>query len=88
MIQALNGLPPPSAYLGRDLMLLLPDEKSVRDFELDWNKICALPDGMGFLFTTKVYGDEYDFVSRTFFHQINVNEDSVCGSAHCNFVPF
>ena len=88
MIEALNGIKPLGAYLSRDLMLVLSDEKSVRDFNPDWNKISAVPEGMGFLITAKADGDEYDFVSRTFFPKINVNEDPVCGSAHCNVVPF
>ena len=88
MMDALNGLQPLGAYLSRDLMLLLPDERSVRDFQPDWGKICAVPEGMGFLITAKADGDEFDFVSRCFFPKIRVNEDPVCGSAHCNFVPF
>ena len=88
MIQALNGAQPLGAYLSRDLMLVLPDEKSVSEFEPDWSKIIAVPEGMGFLITAKADGNEYDFVSRTFFPKIKVNEDPVCGSAHCNFVPF
>ena len=88
MIQALNGIQPIGAYLSRDLMMVLPDEKSVNEFEPDWSKIIAVPEGMGFLITAKADGDEYDFVSRTFFPKIKVNEDPVCGSAHCNFVPF
>ena len=88
MIQALNGTRPLGAYLSRDLMLVLPDEKSVHEFEPDWGRISAVPEGMGFLITAKADGDEYDFVSRTFFPKIKVNEDPVCGSAHCNFVPF
>ncbi len=43
---------------------------------------------MGFLITAKADGDAFDFVSRCFFPKIRVNEDPVCGSAHCNFVPF
>ena len=88
MIQALNGIRPLGAYLSRDLMLVLPDEKSINEFEPDWSKISAVPEGMGFLITAKADGNEYDFVSRTFFPKIKVNEDPVCGSAHCNFVPY
>ncbi|MBQ3378601.1 MAG: PhzF family phenazine biosynthesis protein [Clostridia bacterium] len=88
IIDALNGQKPMGAYLGRDLMLVLPDEKSVRDFTPDWNRIRAVSKGMGFLITAKADGGEYDFVSRCFFPKINVNEDPVTGSAHCNFVPY
>ncbi|MFP3670854.1 PhzF family phenazine biosynthesis protein, partial [Priestia sp. SIMBA_032] len=31
---------------------------------------------------------KYDFVSRVFFPKLNVNEDPVCGSGHCSFIPF
>ena len=88
MIDALNGMKPLDAYLSRDLMLLLPDERSVQDFVPDWNKIKAVPEGMGLLITARADNDEYDFVSRCFFPKILVNEDPVCGSAHRNFVPF
>ena len=30
----------------------------------------------------------YDFVSRTFFPKLKINEDPVCGSAHCNLIPY
>ena len=46
----------------------------------------ALEDGMG-LFVTAPASD-YDFVSRTFFPKIKINEDPVCGSAHCNLIPY
>ncbi|MNG21543.1 Phenazine biosynthesis-like protein [compost metagenome] len=45
-----------------------------------------MPDGLGVLITAK--SEKYDFVSRCFFPKLNVNEDPVCGSAHCNFIPF
>lgn len=88
MVAALNGLRPAGAYLSRDLMLVLPDEKSVRCFAPDWSRICAVPEGMGLLITAQADGGGYDFVSRCFFPKIRVNEDPVCGSAHCNFIPF
>lgn len=88
MLTALSGITPIGAYLSRDLMIVMPDEASIRDFIPDWNKISDVPEGMGFLLTAKADGDEFDFVSRCFFPKIRVNEDPVCGSAHCNFVPF
>ena len=56
----------------------LPDETM--------QKIAAVPEGMGMLITAP--SGQYDFVSRTFFPKIKVNEDPVCGSAHCNFIPY
>jgi len=32
-------------------------------------------------------GNEVDFVSRAFWPKLNVNEDPVCGSAHCSLIP-
>ena len=29
-----------------------------------------------------------DFVSRTFFPKLRINEDPVCGSAHANLIPY
>ena len=49
-------------------------------------RIEDLPDGMGLFITAR--SKEYDFVSRTFFPKIKINEDPVCGSAHCNLIPF
>ena len=82
---ALNGLSA-KAYLDRDLMLVLESEEAVREFTPDLQKIMDVPEGMGFLITAK--GKNYDFVSRTFFPKLKVAEDPVCGSAHCNFIPY
>ncbi len=85
MRQAIGGLDA-EAFLDRDLMLVLDDERLVRDFQPDHSAIAAVEEGMG-LFITAPSG-EYDFVSRTFFPKIKVNEDPVCGSAHCNLIPY
>lgn len=85
MKAALNGHNA-EAFLSRDLMLVLENEKDIYEFKPDFERIARLPDGMGMLITAP--SKEYDFVSRTFFPKIRVNEDPVCGSAHCNFIPF
>ena len=74
------------AFVDRDLILVLEDEADVRNFVPDYTAILALEDGMG-LFVTAPASD-YDFVSRTFFPKIKINEDPVCGSAHCNLIPY
>ncbi len=74
------------AYLDRDLMLVLEDERSVREFVPDYTAISALEGGMGLFLTAPAR--QYDFVSRTFFPKIKINEDPVCGSAHCNLIPY
>lgn len=85
MTEAL-GIKPVEAYLSRDLMLVLETEDDVKNAKPDFSKLKLLPDGMGTLITAKGY--DSDFVSRCFFPKITVNEDSVCGSAHCNFIPY
>ncbi|MGZ0041342.1 PhzF family phenazine biosynthesis protein [Paenibacillus ottowii] len=85
MIEAL-GVTPVETYLGRDLMFVLENEDQVRQLSPDFSKLRNLPDGLGVNVTAK--GNTFDFVSRSFFPKLNVNEDPVCGSAHCNFIPF
>ncbi|MFC5469113.1 PhzF family phenazine biosynthesis protein [Cohnella suwonensis] len=85
MVEAL-GVTPIETYLSRDLMFVLDSEDQVRNLTPDYSKLKNLPDGLGALVTAK--GTTSDFVSRSFFPKLNVNEDPVCGSAHCNFIPF
>lgn len=85
MVEAL-GIKPIETYLGRDLMFVLEREEEVQNASPDFSKLEKLPDGLGVLITAK--SEKYDFVSRCFFPKLNVNEDPVCGSAHCNFIPF
>lgn len=85
MLDAL-GKEPAEAYLGRDLMFVYNNEEFVINYNPDWSKLCSIQEGMGVLITAP--SKEYDFVSRCFFPKIKVNEDPVCGSAHCNFIPY
>lgn len=85
MKKAVKGLEA-KAYIGRDLMLVLDKEEDVLNFEPDFSDIANVSEGLGLFITAR--SKEYDFVSRTFFPKINVNEDPVCGSAHCNFIPY
>lgn len=84
MEAALGGLSA-RAYISRDLMLVLDKEEEVADFEPDGRLIEALP-GMGLIITAP--SREYDFVSRAFFPKDKIPEDPVCGSAHCNLIPY
>lgn len=85
MVEAL-GYKPTETYLGRDLMFVLDSESDVLSLDPNFAKLAALPDGLGVQVTAK--SNQYDFVSRSFFPKLNVNEDPVCGSAHCNFIPY
>ena len=83
------GEEPNEVYLSRDLMFVFEDEEFVRNYTPDFAKLCAVKEGLGFLITAPAKkSGKYDFVSRCFFPKLKVNEDPVCGSAHCNFVPY
>lgn len=86
MVEALGGVKPIETYLGRDLMFVLESESEVLNLKPDFAKLSALPDGVGVSVTAK--SEQYDFVSRSFFPKLMVNEYPVCGSAHCNFIPY
>ena len=85
MQSAINGLPA-AAYLDRDVILVLGSEREVSAFRPDPARIAAIPEGMGLYITAP--SEQYDFVSRCFFPKIQVNEDPVCGSAHCSLIPY
>ena len=68
------------ATLGRDLALILPTEDDVRGFNALNPGVADLP-GLGCIVTAR--SENYDFVSRAFFPEVGIVEDSVTGSAHC-----
>ena len=79
------GKEPMQLLILRDLMLVLEKEEEVAGFEPDGRLIEALP-GMGLIITAP--SRDYDFVSRAFFPKDKIPEDPVCGSAHCNLIPY
>lgn len=78
------GVQPVEAYMGRDLVCVLPTEEDVRRAAPVQDKVKAL-DGLLLHITAK--GQAYDCVSRSFAPKLNVAEDPVCGSGHCHLVP-
>jgi predicted PhzF superfamily epimerase YddE/YHI9 len=42
----------------------------------------------GVIVTSSSANPQFDFVSRAFFPRLGVDEDPVCGSAHCCLGPF
>lgn len=82
------GFEPEGAWLTRDLMFLVKDVETVRNFQPNLAAIEAVPEGIGFFLTAKSENDESDFVCRTFFPKIAIDEDPVCGSANCTLIPF
>lgn len=84
MTEAL-GATPSEAYMGRDLLCVFDDEKTVRNLQPDMEKLFQLD---GLLLHVTAPGKDTDSVSRSFAPKLKVVEDPVCGSGHCHIVPY
>ena len=87
--EALGVEPPSEIYMGRYLLALWNDAKTVRAIKGpgDIARVLRSIGQWGLIVTAK--GDEgYDFVSRFFAPDKGVPEDPVTGSAHCALTPF
>ncbi|KAL2902583.1 hypothetical protein RDABS01_027665 [Bienertia sinuspersici] len=66
-----------------DLLVVLPSAKDVTDVQLDIEEIKKCP-GRGLIICAAAPPESgFDFFSRFFCPKYGVNEDPVCGSAHC-----
>jgi len=82
------GCPVVAAGLNRfDLLVELADEQSVRSLQPDFDQIETIP-VRGVIATSLSSDPDFDFVSRFFAPQLGVDEDPVCGSAHCCSGPY
>jgi PhzF family phenazine biosynthesis protein len=85
LFEGLN-IKPTNVWKGKfDYMVEVESEKLVNELDPDFSKLSTIP-SRGILVTAK--GNQLDFVSRCFFPQSGINEDSVTGSAHCLLVPY
>lgn len=78
------GFRPEEAWIGRDLICIMPNEKYVLQAAPNGERIKKL-DGLLLQITAK--GTTYDCVTRSFAPKLNVYEDPVCGSGHCHVIP-
>jgi predicted PhzF superfamily epimerase YddE/YHI9 len=62
-------------------------ENSLRHLERDFRLLGTVP-CRGVIVTSRSADPQFDFVSRAFFPRLGVDEDPVCGSAHCCLVNF
>ncbi len=69
----------------QELLVVLPSEAAVRDFQPNLPALAELP-GLGVLISAP--GERHDFVSRYFAPFIGIDEDPVTGSTHCMLVPY
>lgn len=86
LIDALGGTVPIETYTSRDYFFLLDSEDAVRALKPDFGLMRMLGFGDGVIVTAR--GSQSDFVTRAFFPKLLTDEDPVCGSAHCNLIPF
>lgn len=73
-----------------DLLVEMPDERSVRNLEPDFALLERIP-ARGVIATAaaeRPAESGYDFVSRFFAPRVGIDEDPVTGSAHCALAPF
>ena len=69
-----------------DVIVEFADEKFVRKLNPDFSKIKTIE--CRALIVTAKGKAPYDFVSRMFAPRVGVNEDPVCGSAHCKLADY
>ncbi len=81
------GVRPVAAYLDRDLLCVLPTAADVKNCQPDEEQLKQLP-GLLQSITAASDDPQYDCVSRSFAPKLAVPEDPVCGSAHCQIVPY
>ena len=70
-----------------DLLVEVESETSIRGMTPDFAKLKQLP-VRGVIVTAHSDDTAYDFVSRFFAPAEGIDEDPVCGSAHCVLGPF
>lgn len=87
MIEAL-GFTPLHAWMGKglDLICVLSNAEYVQSYEPDAEALKKLPGRM--VHITAPGTDGYDCCSRCFGPKIGILEDPVCGSAHCQIIPY
>jgi PhzF family phenazine biosynthesis protein len=83
---ALNGAEIVEILLGRDdILVILQNKDTVINLQPNFSRIAAILNTKyrGLSVSAASNDDSYDFYSRSFFPTLGVNEDPVCGSAHC-----
>ena len=79
------GIKPESAFIDRDLMLVIDSELDIKKLNINQEALKKL-DGLCVAVTAK--SKKYDCVSRVFASELNVPEDPVTGSTHCMIIPY
>lgn len=64
-----------------DALVIVKDESIVKNLKPNFSALANIDYVRGTIVSAR--GSSFDFVSRVFFPRFGVNEDPVCGSAHC-----
>lgn len=86
----LEGLGVEPKFVGDSKFYALVEVESadvVRSLAPDFGKLGEAPT-LGVIVTARSDDCRYDFISRFFAPALGVNEDPVCGSAHCVLAPY
>jgi len=70
-----------------DSLVVVNSADEVHSLKPDFRKLAGIP-VRGVIVTALSDDPHYDFVSRFFAPHVGVDEDPVCGSAHCCLAPF
>ncbi len=84
------AIPAPIRFAGRnrfDVLVELEDEETLVSLQPDFRKVAEL-ECRGVIVTSPSTDPAFDFASRFFAPRLAVDEDPVCGSAHCCLGPY
>lgn len=88
---AAEAIGAPARWTGRDsskYLVELDDAETVRTLEPDLAYIRKMRNSYGIVVTAPSDDPAFDFVSRFFAGPAGIDEDPVCGSAHCMLGPY
>ncbi len=85
LTDALNHSPLEVLGTAEDLLVVLEDERAVRELNPDFPLLMQI-ERRGTIVSAR--GDQCDFVSRFFAPHVGIHEDPVTGSAHCVLIPY
>ncbi|MCL7032983.1 hypothetical protein MKW94_021411 [Papaver nudicaule] len=72
-----------------DLIIEVSSGQNVIDLKPNYDELKGWTGGRGVVFTGRALdGSGLDFISRLFSPNLGVDEDAVCGSAHCALAPY
>lgn len=84
--EALNRRPMEVLDTAEDLLVVLEDERAVRELKPDLSLLMQIEQRRGIIVSAP--GELCDFVSRFFAPLVGIPEDPVTGSAHCVLTPY